>query len=250
MYFSWASGCAQIAQDPAGNLWGETGAKAKSWFPPQGWGKALLSHPALASPALWVQCPPLKRGYLIIAGYFKFRREEGGQKQRALKIKQCPFVYVFNMGILLPCSWLLWFKGTSGFKTNKEKRSCDPNIGKVEEMLRNESFPKLCHRQGGFRGSWGSIADLFVNYLEISGWKAGIELNKGWGWGAAGRRHGRGGLGKTKPRLSMEMCPVPGVPLLHNIHPDHREGTKPCTGAGIPLGRDWTSDWTFELQNR
>lgn len=102
MELSWAWECAQRAQDPAGNLPGEAGAEARLWFPAQGWGKALLSHPALASPVLPGQFPPFKKGYLIIAGYFKFRRKEG-EKQRALKTKQCLFVDVFNMGILLPC---------------------------------------------------------------------------------------------------------------------------------------------------
>lgn len=42
--------------------------------------KALLSHPALASPL-----PSLgKKGYLIIAGYLKSRRKEGGEKGKKL----------------------------------------------------------------------------------------------------------------------------------------------------------------------
>lgn len=47
----------------------------------------------LPSTVVWIQFPNLKGGCLIIAGYFKFRREEGGEKQTVLRIEQRPFIF-------------------------------------------------------------------------------------------------------------------------------------------------------------
>lgn len=113
------------------------------------------------------------------------------------------------------------------------------------EMLTDETFPKSCHRQGGFpsgtHGSWGGITDLFSELFGEQWLKSRNWIKPVLGVRCCWPQAQEGWSGKDKTKFSMEMCPVPGAPLLHNIQGGH----KSCTRAGIPFRRHWSSDWTF-----
>ena len=55
----------------------------------------------LPSTVLWIQLPNLKGGYLIIAGYFKFRIDEGEEKETFLKIMPCLFGFFLFLFVCL-----------------------------------------------------------------------------------------------------------------------------------------------------
>lgn len=117
------------------------------------------------------------------------------------------------------------------------------------EMLTDETFPKSCHRQGGFpsgtHGSWGGIADLFSELFGEQWLKSRNWIKPVLGVRCSWPQAQEGWSGKDKTKVFHGNVPCSRCSTAPQHPPCTQGGHKPCTGAGIPFRRHWSSDWTF-----